>query len=538
MNTQIDDTKHAIRSFWLLGLLNNAPWVLMLACATNISSGGVALVFLANQLPGLLVKLTAPCWFHKVSYRRRMKMASLAMGLACLLVGLGGLLNDEMPAGGNSDGENENGQLDEDDDTNASNSTRSQRGLLLELLGVSFTSFQCSLGEASLLALGGKFDSSLLPTHSSSSASSSLESYAAVDDEGLFLHEEYPENGNTHTNNNEQSSPSSSSAGILMKSEKQSRKCITAFASGTGLAGIVGYAYKSLLSELFGWGLSYIVWSAIVFAVAYYRIYCVGLHELDMRFEAARNRLEDERGKSSAEAEECNDATEQRSSLEMVKPQDEEEEEEEENDGSPTLLSRYSSEATITATKSVHQMTACDRFRTVFSLWPYMVPLFFVYMTEYMMQAGVWPAIGFPVTSASARGQFYHYANWTYQVGVFVSRSSGNLFTVSLIMLWVMPMLQLVNLCLFWVISVHHFWYDYSLLIMCFFVGLLGGGVYVQGYNRINSDMPKELREFALSSASLADSVGILVADISSLFIQSCIYQRNGIDGAVVSCPM
>ena len=32
------------RSFWLLGLLNNAPWVLMLACATNISAGGVALV--------------------------------------------------------------------------------------------------------------------------------------------------------------------------------------------------------------------------------------------------------------------------------------------------------------------------------------------------------------------------------------------------------------------------------------------------------------------------------------------------------------
>jgi battenin len=123
-------------------------------------------------------------------------------------------------------------------------------------------------------------------------------------------------------------------------------------------------------------------------------------------------------------------------------------------------------------------------------------------------------------------------------VGVFISRSSGNLFTVSLKILWVMPMLQGVNLFIFWLISIHHFWYDYSVLLMCFIAGLLGGGVYVQGYNRINADMPKELREFAISSASVADSFGILVADISSLFIQSCIYQKNGIDGAVVNCPL
>ena len=55
-STAEDDTKLAVRSFWLLDLLNNALWVIMLACATNISSGGVALVFLANQLPGLLAK--------------------------------------------------------------------------------------------------------------------------------------------------------------------------------------------------------------------------------------------------------------------------------------------------------------------------------------------------------------------------------------------------------------------------------------------------------------------------------------------------
>jgi hypothetical protein len=32
--------------------------------------------------------------------------------------------------------------------------------------------------------------------------------------------------------------------------------------------------------------------------------------------------------------------------------------------------------------------------------------------------------------------------------------------------------------------------------------------------------MPLELREFSISSAGVADSLGILIADISALFIQ------------------
>ena len=319
-------------------------------------------------------------------------MASLAMGVACALVGLGGLFNDELSSSDDDDDGNEN------DGNDVTNATRAQFGLVLELLGVSFMSFQCSLGEASLLALAGKFDGSLLPKLSSSSvSSSSMDSYSALDndnnirfdshddiDEGLFAYEEEEQhNNNAHTNNNEQSS----SSATLMKTEKQHRKCITAFASGTGLAGIVGYAYKSLLAELFGWGLSYIVWSAILFAMVYYRTYCTGLYEMDIRLEeaASRNRLEGERCASSLTetdgVEELNDRKEQRSSLEMVmQPHDGEEE-----NGSSTLLSQYSSASTTTATKSVHHMTAWERFQTVFSLWPYMIPLFFVYMTEYMM---------------------------------------------------------------------------------------------------------------------------------------------------------
>ena len=105
-------------------------------------------------------------------------------------------------------------------------------------------------------------------------------------------------------------------------------------------------------------------------------------------------------------------------------------------------------------------------------------------------------------------------------------------------LLWLMPILQCINLVFFYNIAVWHFWYNYSLLILCLYVGLLGGGVYVNGYMRINMDLPLSIREFALSTASVADGFGIMFADISGLFIQSCLYRANGIDGAVVNCPL
>ncbi|KAL7547267.1 hypothetical protein ACHAWF_010592 [Thalassiosira exigua] len=217
-----------------------------------------------------------------------------------------------------------------------------------------------------------------------------------------------------------------------------------------------------------------------------------------------------------------------------------------------TQQSEHTSQGSLSHSNAPHSFTASERFKLILSLWPYTIPLFTVYAAEYMLQAGVWSAIGFPVTSSTSRAQFYHYSNWTftpwsdtfspshlskYQAGVFLSRSSGNLCIASIRILWLMPMLQVANLYFFWQDAVHHFLYSYILLLPCFFAGLLGGAVYVQGYSRINMDMPVELKEFALTSACVADSLGILVADICSLFIQSCIYKENHVTGAVVDCP-
>ncbi len=41
-------------------------------------------------------------------------------------------------------------------------------------------------------------------------------------------------------------------------------------------------------------------------------------------------------------------------------------------------------------------------------------------------------AAGFPVTDPAARHRFYAASNWCYQLGVFVSRSSGLAYQVNL----------------------------------------------------------------------------------------------------------
>ena len=199
--------------------------------------------------------------------------------------------------------------------------------------------------------------------------------------------------------------------------------------------------------------------------------------------------------------------------------------------------SEDSHDCVLGTTTPIKKLDAVARLRLTLSLWPYMIPLFVVYATEYALQSGVWTSIGFPVDDPSARNSFYVASSWSYQVGVFVSRSSGALFTAPMWVVWLMPCLQTMNLIFFSIVATSHFWYDYSLLPVCFYVGLLGGGVYVHGYTRINKDLPPHMREFALSTTSIADDLGVVMADVSGLFIQSCLYKANDLDGALVSCP-
>jgi battenin len=431
-------------AFWALGLLNNASYVIMLASAKDISEGGTALVFLANVIPGLSIKLSAPYWFDRISYDARIAMATLFMAGSFLTVAI-------------------------------FQTSTSSLSLCFQLLGVALASAQCGLGEASLLALAGACDA-----------------------------------------------------------PRPEPACLTCFSSGTGLAGVFGFFYVFLLNDLFGISLRMTLVLALSLPGMYigvYRRYLWGrkIGDCIELLESTRDQYQKPTAVPVNEEEIVEDTC-----LEGDDTFDDEEGTVE----MTTRQRRFQNEQLHPALTAIGDMTTYQRLRLTCSLYPYMIPLFFVYVAEYALQAGTWTAIGFPITSESARDDFYFAANWSYQAGVFLSRSSGTLFTAPVWFIWLMPALQCLNVVVFWVVAAHHVWYSWWLLTGCFYVGLLGGAVYVHGYTRICLDVPKEHAEFALSATSVAADVGVVVADAVGIYMQSCLYAVNGLPGALVECPV
>ena len=178
--------------------------------------------------------------------------------------------------------------------------------------------------------------------------------------------------------------------------------------------------------------------------------------------------------------------------------------------------------------------------RHVASLWRYTVPLVVVYFAEYVCQAGVWAAVGFPSpTNPRDRDRFYKAANWCYQAGVFVSRSSGSVLQVSLPWLWAMPTLQAGLLAFFATIAAigpSSPLYGWWLLAPAVVVGLMGGGTYVNAFTLLAAASPPATRELSLGAASVADSIGIALADATAVLVQGCLFARHGVAGAEFKC--
>jgi battenin len=184
---------------------------------------------------------------------------------------------------------------------------------------------------------------------------------------------------------------------------------------------------------------------------------------------------------------------------------------------------------------SFTQPTFSDNIRRVKRLFfPYMLPLFLVYVAEYTINQGISPTLLFPLSSspfASYRAFYPTYAA-IYQAGVFISRSS--IAFIRIPYLYPPSLLQFLNVVLLTAHAVFDFLPSvWIVFVIIFWEGLLGGLVYVSTFAEIADKVPVKDREFSLSATSVSDSAGICVAGFVGMAMEVwlCTYQvRHGRD--------
>lgn len=153
----------------------------------------------------------------------------------------------------------------------------------------------------------------------------------------------------------------------------------------------------------------------------------------------------------------------------------------------------------------------------------YMVPLGLVYFFEYLINQGLFELVQFHDMSQSYLEKTTDQYQWyqvTYQVGVFVSRSSVNIVHIKYI--WLMAVLQGLNLVFFFFEAIYMFTPSFWIIIaLIFYEGLLGGGAYVNTFYRMSTEVPATRREYSVSVVTLSDSIGIMLAGFLSMPIHN-----------------
>lgn len=166
-------------------------------------------------------------------------------------------------------------------------------------------------------------------------------------------------------------------------------------------------------------------------------------------------------------------------------------------------------------------VTRREFFGTLFQA--YMLPLAIVYFAEYSINEGVLGTLtNYRDDKEYEVDKIYTELQFTYQVAVFLARSSISVIQVRA--LWVMPILQLLNLVGL-VLSSVFVWLPSpsAAFAIVFWEGLLGGLTYVNAFFRIKRETPSHLKEWALGTATVGDAAGISLAAFVSIWLERAI---------------
>ncbi|KAH8379945.1 hypothetical protein KR009_008125 [Drosophila setifemur] len=162
-----------------------------------------------------------------------------------------------------------------------------------------------------------------------------------------------------------------------------------------------------------------------------------------------------------------------------------------------------------------------EKFFYIKHLFKYMLPLCLVYFFEYFINQGLFELVYFEDIFLDKDSQ-YRWLNVDYQIGVFISRSSVNVFQLDKI--WLMSVFQCINVVYF--LTEVIWWYTPSIWIVFTIVlweGLLGGGAYVNTFYRMSKEISPERQQFAMAMVVQSDSYGIALAGFLAIPVHNAI---------------
>ncbi|XP_072402254.1 battenin [Diabrotica undecimpunctata] len=156
------------------------------------------------------------------------------------------------------------------------------------------------------------------------------------------------------------------------------------------------------------------------------------------------------------------------------------------------------------------------KLKLIPGLLKYIIPFSLVYVFEYFINQGTFELIRIKNSSISNDAQ-YRWFQVTYQIGVFFSRSSVNLFHIK--QTWWMTLFQGINVVIFTTEAIYYYIPNFYIVVaLVLWEGLLGGSSYVNTFYRISTEVPEENKQFSMAITTFGDSVGITLAGFLAIF--------------------
>ncbi|CAF0759189.1 unnamed protein product [Brachionus calyciflorus] len=170
------------------------------------------------------------------------------------------------------------------------------------------------------------------------------------------------------------------------------------------------------------------------------------------------------------------------------------------------------------------KLSFIHKVKSIRHVLKFMIPLFIVYFSQYFINQGLFELLYFKDAFLSKHKEQYRWYSVIYQLGVFISRSSIKWIKIKFIPIF--PILQVLNV----LIALSQIFFGYLPSIWFVFVlilweGLVAGSCYVNAFNRVSIEIPKENREFSIAFTSFANSVGVALSGVVALPVHNAICQ-------------